>query len=849
MVFLDGSIPRCRACDSVPPLEELISQSANADPSLLIPPDQPFGEMRLRWPYCDLYSDESPMPDATAVSSPLEIQETSQPPENPQATSHGSQASFSETRSANREIYGDTLSLENFRLICLYSVENDDKDYPIHLTLEDFRHDDCPEYETVSYTWGGEDDDSTLCRPVYVGPYWDVLLQTRNCWNALLYLRPWRGVRMVWIDAVCINQSNADERSNQVSKMASIYRDALRVIVYLGDDVASTSSPAKTHRPRHLLQELDNKAPDPNAKFKALLERRYFSRVWVVQELTLSRLAIFPVRGMEFWTRGFSDGDIRDSARMSGLDLESTSASWIQHLGKGVVPGQKLWELLLDTRQSKSSDPRDKIFGVLGLISDKQGLDALTPDYGISVQHAFIGISVYLLLKQRNTNILRYAAGLWAAPFHPSWVPNWRGLSLMEENPVSDRPSRNSMMSPTLKQTVQSIHRHKFRDTRKVYFFPITKYPGPETRSDRGPGPECETFGEMRRQGSGHLWWKDVQVNSSTGTLSLGLIHLLQFDTSVHHCRTKCRISHICSSRARLCIETRDKMLDKRFPPGQIHLFYQHEGSLLLFMRYDTGLKGHKLVHCCTYENLYLEIYRPGPRLPSLSFDVNSSLHTVLTRALQKCQASSKVFERSVVSLPLVVEDGWFGIQQMFPGGRIAAKNILPVFQSIINESRHLGQTFLECYAQCLAEHLSEFEPKVDEHYLQLTFDVGNEPSTFWSYWKSSNRWDICWEWRRKLDVYPVWESCKLSSALGINQGVYQVRATVEDLKSYLKTTPICSALRSLTFFRDVTSEEEWEMLLRGPKEEDHLIPHRQWPRELIEDFSIDGVFQQVLIV
>ncbi|KAL2670237.1 hypothetical protein Neosp_014704 [[Neocosmospora] mangrovei] len=175
--------------------------------------------------------------------------------------------------------------------------------------------------------------------------------------------------------------------------MASIYRDALRVIVYLGDDMVSTSSPPKAHRPRHSLQELDNMAPDPNAKFKTLLERRYFSRVWVVQELTLSRLAIFPVRGMEFWTRGFSDGDIYGSEHMSRLDWGSTSASWIQHLGKGVVPGQKLWELLFDTRQSKSSDPRDKIFGVLGLISDKQDPYDLTPDYRISVQHVFIGIS------------------------------------------------------------------------------------------------------------------------------------------------------------------------------------------------------------------------------------------------------------------------------------------------------------------------------------------------------------------------------------------------------------------------------------------------------------------------
>lgn len=85
----------------------------------------------------------------------------------------------------------ESLASDEFRLTCLSAVS--DHSYPVHLSLETFRHDDCPEYEAVSYTWGGENGDSNLSRPVYIGAFWDVLLQTEHCWEMLRFVRPWRG--------------------------------------------------------------------------------------------------------------------------------------------------------------------------------------------------------------------------------------------------------------------------------------------------------------------------------------------------------------------------------------------------------------------------------------------------------------------------------------------------------------------------------------------------------------------------------------------------------------------------------------------------------------------------------
>lgn len=104
-------------------------------------------------------------------------------------------------KTPNHEIYERRLSRNEFRLACLYAAPR--KDYPVHITLEIFAHDNRPEYETVSYQWGVDDGDYRARQPVYIGPFWDVILQTQNCWDLLNFARPWRGVRIIWIDAIC----------------------------------------------------------------------------------------------------------------------------------------------------------------------------------------------------------------------------------------------------------------------------------------------------------------------------------------------------------------------------------------------------------------------------------------------------------------------------------------------------------------------------------------------------------------------------------------------------------------------------------------------------------------------
>jgi len=104
----------------------------------------------------------------------------------------------------------------------------------IHCTFDLACLDETPEYEALSYVWG---DDTTRFRvavdnsPFFVTP---------NLYSALRHLRLKDRDRVLWIDALCINQADEAERTHQVSCIGDIYREASSVIVWLGEESASS---------------------------------------------------------------------------------------------------------------------------------------------------------------------------------------------------------------------------------------------------------------------------------------------------------------------------------------------------------------------------------------------------------------------------------------------------------------------------------------------------------------------------------------------------------------------------------------------------------------------------------
>jgi hypothetical protein len=84
-------------------------------------------------------------------------------------------------------------------------------------------------YEALSYVWG---DQQNKKRILVDGGYLDI---TNNLYEALLRLRDCRKARVLWVDAICINQADVQERANQVGIMPKIYAYASQVIAWLGE--------------------------------------------------------------------------------------------------------------------------------------------------------------------------------------------------------------------------------------------------------------------------------------------------------------------------------------------------------------------------------------------------------------------------------------------------------------------------------------------------------------------------------------------------------------------------------------------------------------------------------------
>ncbi|KAF4963692.1 hypothetical protein FSARC_8336 [Fusarium sarcochroum] len=159
------SVPYCKTCSaSAHECLETLKQKTHGSSSLpLIPPDKPMGQLNLSWPptvpwTSELEVHETVMHKAAELKpSPAEAALT-----NVGSTFAGTQMPGNSPNSNGQcDIY-KSLEHGQFRLICLEPSSKDKLSTVVHLELETHQFELCPEYETVSYSWGGEDGDSSL---------------------------------------------------------------------------------------------------------------------------------------------------------------------------------------------------------------------------------------------------------------------------------------------------------------------------------------------------------------------------------------------------------------------------------------------------------------------------------------------------------------------------------------------------------------------------------------------------------------------------------------------------------------------------------------------------------------
>lgn len=129
-------------------------------------------------------------------------------------------------------------------------------------------------FEALSYTWGSWED----CRWILLNGHRFTV--TQNLWDALRRLKRFYAIRRLWVDQVCINQRDNDERSKQVRLMGKIFSSASQVLVWLGESAlpfAERSSAMYYNPADQLARALDNTSPV------------WWTRAWVVQERLSAR--------------------------------------------------------------------------------------------------------------------------------------------------------------------------------------------------------------------------------------------------------------------------------------------------------------------------------------------------------------------------------------------------------------------------------------------------------------------------------------------------------------------------------------------------------------------------------
>lgn len=143
-------------------------------------------------------------------------------------------------------------------------------DYPLHECEGDLH---C--YEALSYVWG----DDRKPRHIWIGT--SKLHITENLYTALLCLRNHSADRSLWVDAICIDQTDDAEKSVQVQRMANVYSKASRVRVWLGDAADGSDQALHCLADAGAAEGPYELSAGYLELIRKLLAREWFTRVWV----------------------------------------------------------------------------------------------------------------------------------------------------------------------------------------------------------------------------------------------------------------------------------------------------------------------------------------------------------------------------------------------------------------------------------------------------------------------------------------------------------------------------------------------------------------------------------------
>ncbi|KAJ4419069.1 hypothetical protein N0V82_005192 [Gnomoniopsis sp. IMI 355080] len=345
--------------------------------------------------------------------------------------------------------YEPLISDDSMRVVVLCPAAT--KDAPLRCSIIQYERsvelggvDNSRHYSAVSYAWG----EPNFTELLYVHPGVNAPIEgassscsatSETClWitlNVDTLLRAFRKAHKpvyLWVDAICLNQNDDDEKAQQVPLMGEIYTMAKKVLIWLGNDDTDSRGASAFVLLRRL--NLHYKTPDESEQhaLTQLFERSWFTRRWVIQEVALAR------RRVLCWGQASIDLDwlMRILPNMTKGFAHDLYAPRLLQMVIGKSAGDysllsALWEL----DRSECSDPRDRIAALMGLVAPVQRfqVDYGTEDGWITYQRLVTHLvnrnpeSAWVILIHlfdfgpADTNPSLTGHGVVC----PSWVPDW----------------------------------------------------------------------------------------------------------------------------------------------------------------------------------------------------------------------------------------------------------------------------------------------------------------------------------------------------------------------------------------------------------------------------------------
>jgi hypothetical protein len=369
-----------------------------------------------------------------------------------------------------------------------------------HCSLKTFDPSQAPPYHALSYTWGnplarysrereskprGDRQQGILCddRRLLVTPNLHDALQRIKSEESASALRA--GSKYLWIDAVCVNQADVLERNAQVAKMSSTFSSAQSVIAWLGPEDQFTADAIAlmgkiSSIPKPLWQSVaytdffdprwHEKVGIPTVTytnwlgFVALLDRPWFRRAWVVQELALAKSATLVCGSQNIdwaeldqtlafitsrkWQHHLSTDKIRHIAavqRNPGIYKDFLRSGTRCNPAAITLAGTRrfnekrcpekapslLKNMVYMHRHTEATDPRDKVYAFLGLVdketASKTPVTPVEANYALPVGEVYTAVAANLLLSSSHLGLLSQVQDASHTEIQglPSWAPDY----------------------------------------------------------------------------------------------------------------------------------------------------------------------------------------------------------------------------------------------------------------------------------------------------------------------------------------------------------------------------------------------------------------------------------------